>query len=164
MRQEEKRYYSSYINGSTARKLNTAVEADEYGYAVPDERIRREERRNGKSNKRQKANNMDLVTFIVMTAAIAITLITCVDYLRIQSQITEMSKNIAGLESEILTIKNENTVIDESIQTSIDYETIFKIATEELDMVYANKNQVVKYTGTKSDYVRQYGDIPKVGR
>ena len=38
---------------------------------------------------------------------------------------------------------------------------IYKIATEELGMVYANKDQVRMYNKTESEYVRQYEDIPE---
>ena len=38
---------------------------------------------------------------------------------------------------------------------------VYKVATEELGMVYANKDQVLMYNRTESEYVRQYEDIPK---
>ena len=47
------------------------------------------------------------------------------------------------------------------INTSIDLDNIYKIATEELGMVYANKDQVRMYNKTESEYVRQYEDIPE---
>ncbi len=42
--------------------------------------------------------------------------------------------------------------------TNLDY--VYKVATEELGMVYANSNQVVLYDKTDNEYVRQYDDIP----
>ena len=38
---------------------------------------------------------------------------------------------------------------------------VYKVATEELGMVYANKDQVRLYNKTESEYVRQYEDIPE---
>lgn len=38
---------------------------------------------------------------------------------------------------------------------------VYKVATEELGMVYANKNQILQYDKTESEYVRQNEDIPK---
>ncbi len=46
------------------------------------------------------------------------------------------------------------------INASIDLDHIYKVATEELGMVYANPEQVLLYDKTESEYVRQYEDIP----
>jgi hypothetical protein len=45
------------------------------------------------------------------------------------------------------------------VSSDLDY--VYKVATEELGMVYANKNQVRLYNKTESEYVRQYEDIPE---
>lgn len=42
----------------------------------------------------------------------------------------------------------------------VDLEEIRRIATEELGMTYAAKDQVVLYESEESDYVRQYEEIP----
>ena len=34
------------------------------------------------------------------------------------------------------------------------------MATTQLGMVYADRNQVIRYKKTESEYVRQYEDIP----
>ena len=46
------------------------------------------------------------------------------------------------------------------INTSLDLDYVYRVATEELGMVYPNKNQVILYNKTESEYVRQYEDIP----
>ena len=38
---------------------------------------------------------------------------------------------------------------------------VYQVATEELGMVYAGKDQVLLYDKTESEYVRQNEDIPK---
>ena len=43
----------------------------------------------------------------------------------------------------------------------MDLDYVYKVATEELGMVYANKDQVRLYNKTESEYVRQYEDIPE---
>ena len=55
----------------------------------------------------------------------------------------------------------DNDALETRINTSIDLDNIYKIATEELGMVYANKDQVRMYNKTESEYVRQYEDIPE---
>ena len=71
------------------------------------------------------------------------------------------SHNIELLEKELEQCKAENDALETRIKTDIDLEHIYKVATEELGMVYANKNQVLLYDKTESEYVRQYEDIPK---
>ena len=53
------------------------------------------------------------------------------------------------------------TSLETSINTSIDLNEIYEIATKELGMVYAKKDQVLLYDKTESEYVRQYEDIPE---
>ena len=48
-----------------------------------------------------------------------------------------------------------------SINSSIDLNKIYEIATKELGMVYARRDQVLLYDKTESEYVRQYEDIPE---
>ncbi len=57
-------------------------------------------------------------------------------------------------------LKAENDATETRINTSIDLDYIYKVATEELGMVYANRDQVLLYDKTESEYVRQYEDIP----
>ena len=46
-----------------------------------------------------------------------------------------------------------------AINSSIDYDYIYKVATEELGMVYASQNQIVTYDSEDSEYVVQYKDV-----
>ncbi len=48
------------------------------------------------------------------------------------------------------------------LNTSLDLKNIYEIATSELGMVYQKENQVIPYKSNKSDYVKQYADIPEV--
>ena len=121
-----------YVSGTAARKLE------------PERRQERprEPRREASSQSRtvtvrrnqEKALQMDLPYVIVLTIAAVCT-----------------------LEKK----KADNDALETRINTSIDLDNIYKIATEELGMVYANKDQVRMYNKTESEYVRQYEDIPE---
>ena len=84
----------------------------------------------------------------------------CVNYLQIQSTITARLANIEKLEKNVEQLKAENDAMETRINTSIDLDYIYKVATEELGMVYANRDQVLLYDKTESEYVRQDEDIP----
>ena len=58
-------------------------------------------------------------------------------------------------------MKTENDALETSINSSIDLNKIYEIATKELGMVYARRDQVLLYDKTESEYVRQYEDIPE---
>jgi cell division protein FtsB len=57
-------------------------------------------------------------------------------------------------------LREENDALETRINTSVDLDYIYKVATEELGMVYADESQVRLYNKTESEYVRQYEDIP----
>ena len=63
--------------------------------------------------------------------------------------------------AELEQLRAENDALETSINTSIDLNKIYEIATKELGMVYAKKDQVLLYDKTESEYVRQYEDIPE---
>ena len=72
-----------------------------------------------------------------------------------------MSNTAEVLESEIETLKSENDALETSINTYVDLDHVYEVATKDLGMVYANKDQVILYDKTESEYVRQYEDIPQ---
>jgi cell division protein FtsB len=72
-----------------------------------------------------------------------------------------MNKEITKAENELSRVKNENKAILSSINTSLDLNYIYEVATRELGMVAPNNNQVITYKSTLSNYVRQYEDIPE---
>lgn len=144
-----------YVDGTAVRKLQP-----EYDYE-PERRRKQEPKRTPYRRKKQKTPNMDFGMAIGLTAAAAFTAFLCVHYLRVQADITTMSKQVATMESTIMTMKEDNDTALENITSSIDLEHIYKVATEDLGMVHAGKEQVIRYDSTKSDSVKQYGDIPK---
>jgi cell division protein FtsL len=104
---------------------------------------------------------MDLPYVIMLTLASICTLYLCVNYLHLQSAITARMHNIEAMEEKLEKMRTENDALETSINTSIDLNEIYEIATKELGMVYAKKDQVLLYDKTESEYVRQYEDIPE---
>lgn len=142
---------TEYVSGTAARKLQVSERpvSRNAGHTVTV------------SRKREKALSMDLPFVMVLTVAAICTLYFCISYLQIQSSIAARLNRIETLEKEIETLKADNDALETRINTSVDLDYVYKVATEELGMVYANKNQVRLYNKTESEYVRQYEDIPK---
>lgn len=146
---------TSYIEGNTVRKLN----------AVPD--IRREERplelpSKGRQEHRQPRalSGVSFTSLLVLTAAIIATLYICVEYLKLQSQVTRMDKTIVSMEQKLSDMTNENDAAYEAINTSYDLNYVYHVAVDELGMVYPNNNKVITYQSSNDDFVEQYEDIP----
>ncbi len=73
---------------------------------------------------------------------------------------TTRMDHIKELEQELDALRSENDITQTRINTSVDLDYVYQVATEELGMVYAGKDQVLMYHQTESEYVRQYEDIP----
>ena len=146
-----KRRNAAYVVGNTARQLH--VQEREYFH----------EERHAVTPRigQERALPMELPFVIMLTIAAICTLYLCVSYLQLQSSITARLDHIEYLEERIETLKADNDALETRINTSVDLDYVYKVATEELGMVYANKNQVRLYNKTESEYVRQYEDIPE---
>lgn len=143
------------VEGNTVRRAASPVPAGKQERR-PDARRRMELRR-----RQERALYMDLPYVVVLTIAAICALAICVNYLHMQSSMTKQMDDIKSMEQKVETLRADNDALETRINTSVDLDYIYKVATEELGMVYANKNQVVLYDKTESEYIRQYEDIPE---
>lgn len=144
---------TSYIEGNTVRKLHSA----------PD--IRRKEQyeipSTGRKRVQQKSlSGINLASLLVLTVAIIATVYVCIDYLKAQTRVSQMEKQIVSLEQDLKRMKDENDAAFEAVNAAYDLDYVYRVAVEELGMVYPNKNKVITYQSSTDDYVRQYEDIP----
>ncbi len=143
-----------YIHGTAAPKLEPEPERER--------RTRHEQSQSATVRRNQeRALQMNIPYVLLLMAAAICTLYLCVSYLQLQSSITARLRNIETLESTVEQLKSDNDALETRINTSVDLDYVYKVATEELGMVYANKDQVRLYNKTESEYVRQYEDIPE---
>lgn len=147
---------TAYVQGNTVRKVAPA----RMPARTPDE-VRRPSVNHRVRRNREKALHMDLPYVIMLTIAAVCTLCLCVNYIHLQSSITASLHGIEALESQLETLKTENDALEMNIHTSVDLDHVYKVATQELGMVYANKDQILHYDKTESEYVRQNEDIPR---
>ena len=148
-----------YVEGNTVRKVERVPRYEEQERGHQQKRnvshtvtVRRNQ---------EKALQMNLFSVLLLTVAVICTLYICVSYLKLQSSVTARLNHIESLEESIEKLKGDNDALLTRINTSVDLDYVYKVATEELGMVYASKDQVRLYNKTESEYVRQYEDIPK---
>lgn len=164
---EDNRIYE--LDGNAARKV-VAFPGEEAPYEVPS---REREQRKGKKRKalersysdREKSAKLsatplvDAAAMAVLCAALVIIVLSAASLLRVQSDISAMNKEITKINAETYALKTANDHVELTIEKSIDYDTILKVATEELGMVYPYENQMIKYHCEDKGYVRQYGEL-----
>ncbi len=168
-----------YVHGSTAKKLNVAEPLPREEMAEPRrkepvrrytpkqepdryERIRKQEKARSGHKMVSVGNGINLFGMLLLTAAIVLTVICCVDYLKLTAEENRLDKSIAALQDELALMVDANDAKLDQLTQSIDMDIIYQKAVAELGMVFPNQNEVIYYAQPDTSYVRQYADIPDV--
>ncbi len=148
-----------YVDGNTVRKLNTAPKQvpQRVPSAQPQKKVSTRTRRN-----QSRALSIQKGQALFLGIATALTLAACVYMLNLQATITSQNKNITALEEKLNLIVDNNEATASRLDGQVNLSEIYRIATEELGMVYAVKGQILLYEESNPDYVRQYKDVPEM--
>lgn len=146
-----------YVHGNTVPK--TAPKTNPVRY-TPKRRHHTKVDYTARRNQ-DKALQIDLPYLVALVIAACCALYLCVNYLHVQTAITAKLTNIESLEQKVETLKTQNDALATRINTYVDLDYVYNVATKELGMVYAKKDQILLYNKTESEYVRQNEDIPK---
>nr|WP_296267031.1 hypothetical protein [uncultured Merdimonas sp.] len=147
-----------YVYGNTVAK--PAYEPDPRN--VRPEKPRRKASSQVRRNRRQ-AMHMNPAYVIFLAVAAVAALVICINYIQLQSAITEHSKTITAMQEELADLKEENTTRENAVLDSVNLDEVRERAQNELGMVYASQDQIVNYEDPATDYVKQYEDIPESG-
>jgi cell division protein FtsL len=145
-------YRSEYVSGNTVRKVSPERKQRVY--------TDRQVRTNSRATANEKALVMNAPYVLFLAAVSLVCLIMCVTYLHVQSQITQTKETVAELKTEINTLQSQNDALQYSINSNVDAEHIYKVATTKLGMTQAVDDQISMYQSSDSGYTVQYGDIP----
>ncbi len=138
--------YNTHIYGNTARRLDVQRQIEE----EPRRRLSHETRKN-----REKARHMNVGYVAFLTAAFCTCAFILINYIQLQAELTNRTKGIAILESELNTMKSTNDETYSRITNNIDLEEIKRVAIGELGMKYAQEGQIIVYDSVENDYMRQ---------
>lgn len=155
------RKYQRTFDGNAVRHLETVPDID----STREERRKEYERRKRQERKERdrrlaRHKSFDRVSAIFFSIALVMTVVMAVQYLQAQQKVRHLDRKITSLEKEVITIKNENTAIADSVK-NVDLEYVKNYAMNKLGMVHPKDNQIINYDKTKKDYVKQYADIPQ---
>lgn len=152
--------YNTYVHGSAAPVRETVpVRVPRRTEPLTKEELRRRQARRYAEENRRRAGRFGAFYTGLILVAVFITMFTCVRYINVLSRQSTNNKKIVALSNELEALKEANDQKQLAIDTSINYDYIYKVATEELGMVHAGKNQIVKYKSGESEYVIQYMDL-----
>ena len=110
---------------------------------------------------RQRAKYMNFAYVMFLSAALVMTGIMLISYIRLEAGITTSVQEVARLESQLNNLKLENDEALNRIDSAVDLEEVRRIAITQLGMVYAQEGQIVEIPSDGSDYVRQFTEIHK---
>lgn len=150
------RYDKYYTEGNAVRRVRP--DSDVYENPLREERRRQSKRSSRKSQKELSSINM--ASCVILIFAITITLFTCIDFIKIQAEVSSLNKSIIQSEKELSNLKDENRIHKAQLDASVDLNEIYDVASNELGMVVPNDNQVIYFESVKSGFVKQYENIP----
>ena len=155
---------ASYISGTAARNYPPTYEVGKK-YVYRPKRIdavrRKYVEEMDKKRIKEVSVQMHPIYLSLLIVALAVVLYLGYNYLSIDAKVITALKQIEKLEKDLDVLKNENDGLESSIKSfrpDLDY--VYKVATEELGMVKADRSQIKTYTNSEKEYVRQYEDIP----
>lgn len=112
---------------------------------------------------RRMALHMNSAYVIFLSVAALMSVIVCVNYVKLQSRITGCSEKITEMQAELANLREENNAKYNAVMDSVNLDEIRDRAQNQLGMVYASPEQIIKYDDPAADYVKQYEDIPQDG-
>ena len=145
---------ATYIHGNVVRKEQVVSPVPAQQPKEVSQQVR---------SNRNKAMHMNRGYVVFLAVAAVITLLACVQYLQLQSEITSRSKHITSLQKELADAKEANSTKYSAVMNSMNLEEVRNIAMDRLGMVYATEEQVITYKSPSSNAVEQYAAIPESG-
>jgi len=153
--EERRRYTAGYEYGSAVKQIEPQWEQEE---VRRPRRVQKQELQ----PKVKAVQGIDFISALFLMGAIVATLLVCVNYLKVQSDVVQLNKSISGLEKQITGLEKENDALAAVLENEkYDLETVYQMAVGVLGMVYPNNNEVIYYNHEAEGYFRQYQDIPE---
>lgn len=156
-------YGTGYIRGNAAPKRleEVPVRIPKRREQLTEEEQRRQRKERSVRNNREKATRIGGLFTLLIVGAMAVMLFTCAKYISLTNARNANAKAISAMQGELGELKEANDQRELAIDTSIDYDYIYKVATDSLGMIYASDEQIIKYQSGESEYVMQFSEIPE---
>ena len=120
--QRQTTYRDAFIEGNTVRNVDIRRKVQE----VPEKRVIR--------GTRPEAHRMSVGYALFLVLAMFIAGAALINYVQMQFEVTDNVKEIAQLESQLITLTQSNDETYAKIVNSVDLEEVRKIVTEEMEL------------------------------
>ena len=145
-------YTSEFVYGNIATQSVPSREQIE---------IQRKHKRHTVEQEEIKGLAMSAPLVVFFAIVTMVCLVMSVSYLHMQSNITATRDSISQLKSQISTVQSQNNALNYSINSYVNVDHVYKVATTKLGMKQATDKQISTYKASDSGYTLQYGDIPR---
>lgn len=150
-------YRQMYVYGNTVRQPEAMPKRREE-IRQPKRRVSSQVRKN-----RNRARQISPAYVMFFAVAAICAVFVCVQYLQLKAELQTRSENITALQEELSSLTEENDTAYHAAENSVNIQELRDKAINELGMVAPSAGQVIEYESPTSDYVKQYGNIPKSG-
>lgn len=140
------RMNDEYVYGNTVRKADIDRELQ----SAP-----RRSQINESKRRREKAQHMNIGYVLFLTTALTIAGFVLVQYIQLQTELTNLVREISNQEIELNNLKVKNEENYSFIISNVDMDEVRRVAITELGMVYPEEGQVILYEDAGVDYVRK---------
>ena len=155
-----------YIHGSAAR----VIEVPSYNN-YRNENIKDKSTVLKPSNQKQKEqqelnralhteHNQRVFMLMLSVAILSFAMVMCVSYLKVISMNQVLKDETMTMETSYSELKENNDNQEHDINANVNLTELYKVATEDMGMIYPTKSQIKYYEAGESQYVVQYQDIP----
>ena len=149
--QRQTTYRDVFVEGNTVRYTNERRSPVQQ--PVPEKRVI--------PGTRPATHPMSVGYALFLVLAMVVAGSALINYIQMQYEVTSNAKYIASLESELISLTQTNDETYAKIVAGVDLDEVRKIAMSQLGMIYPEEGQIITYSNTGRDYVRQYQDIPQ---
>ena len=110
---------------------------------------------------REQVMHMNRRYAIFMGVLVTLMTLSLIGYIKLMSDISATNKTVASLEAQLTELRSSNNEVYNELTGNVDLEEIRRIAIDEFGMKYADQDQIVIYSESKGDSVRQIVDIDR---
>lgn len=150
----------AFVHGSNAVKVDTLFHDDNVNQDRQSTEVYKTNRKGNKT--KSKVSKMPVVYTCVLSLVIGVTVATLVLLLKSQFTVAAQSQKVIELQKDLVVLKSENEKLASNIDKSVNMDEIYRIATEELEMIQPSADNIKYIEPTVASYTIQYTNIDVV--
>ncbi|WP_051671320.1 hypothetical protein [Oribacterium sp. P6A1] len=103
---------------------------------------------------------IDRVCYTALVFSLIVIFFSCYQCIKLDTQVSTSLRNIEQMRSELEDIRLQNNELKAIIDSAVNPDEIYRVATQEYGMVAPVSSEVITFKKTDTGYVRTWDDIP----